>query len=147
MESEEKYYYTKKYQKEQEILNTKSLNKSPNNYKIFFKLLLLVIALLISGYFISKKQEKHFLFASGKTNAIVTKVVYNNRLVNQMDGERIRNYVIEYSYWINGKEIKSFYQVDEYEYYDYFDKKLQIGDSIVILYQKDNISTSKIKKH
>jgi hypothetical protein len=137
-------YWTKKYQKQQEIKNYKSGNKKPNNYKKAFVVILVTIGLMTIIYFINHSSKLSFLNRSRQTKAILVDYKYSSILVNQMDGSRLKSYLYKYYYFIEGKKIYSSDILDEFRYHNCIDKKYNVGDTIIIRYLKNDPSKSKI---
>ena len=141
----DRFHYTKKHLQDQEVLNKKSGNDKPNNYSKSILLVFGVIILMSIVYQYNRYSSQKFESNSIESIAVVKNIKYNNRLVNQLDGARIENYLFEYFYVIDGIRVDSYYQIDDFEYEKYFDKSIKIGDTIEISYKIDDQSYSKIK--
>lgn len=138
-------YWTKKYQKQQEISNKKSGNSRPNNYNEAILIFISTLLLMFSIYAINKNSKLSFLIKSKVASAIIVEYKYNNTLVNQMDKSRIENYYYRYCYLVNGEKIYSSDLLDEYRYNNCISKDYKKGDTILIRYLKNNPTKSKIK--
>ena len=109
--------------------------------------LILICGLLVYlGFFLSKKYNENFVKNSIESTAIITDIIRSNSLEDLVNDDNVLNYIIEYSFTVNGNTIKSFNEIDFDTYNNYFNHELKIGDTINILYHKEKPTNSQIKK-
>lgn len=138
-------YWTKKYEKQQKIKEYKSGNKKPNNFRIAFIFVLLILGLMTIIYFVNQNSKLSFIKRSRETKAVLIDYQFSNILVNQMDGSRLKSYLYKYYYLIDGKKIYSSDLLDEFRYNECINNKYKKGDTILIRYIINDPSSSKIK--
>lgn len=102
--------------------------------------------LVYFGVQLSEKYTNTFNENSIKTKGTIINIIRDNSLVDLDGDDRILNYIIEYSFNKNGNLVTSFNEIDFEEYHLYFNYEIKIGDSINILYHKEDPKKSQIQK-
>ncbi len=111
-------------------------------------LVLILIFSLIAylGILLSKKYNNDFIKNGIETTALITDIIRSNSLEDLINDDNVLNYMVEYTFIVNNKTIKSFNEIDFDTYNNYFNHELKIGDTINILYHKEKPTNSQIKK-
>lgn len=121
-------------------------NKNKIFYKKFFLLTLILLILFNILFYLNNQKNENLTNFSKTDQAIVTDIFVRHVKVNDMDGTTILNYTISYEFYHKKDIIKGRQVVDRYFYDKYFDKKLKINDTIVILYNPNRPELNIIKK-
>lgn len=139
------FEYTKKFEnklKSEKLRKDKIKLLQEKNYQSGKKVILIFLAIIITIVFFKlciihfdKKENINLI----STKAIITKIDIDFYRVNDLDLNNIKNYNIQYSYFIDSTEIKGMSTINSAIIKKYFNKKPKIGDSINIEYRKDNL--------
>ena len=108
-------------------------------------LLIIIAALAIFGNFTLSKfdqLEKNGEITSGK----ITGIKRNAYRVNDFDGTRINNYLIQYEFRVNGEIIQGIKTLEKRDYDEYFDSEINVNDTLKIVYDSGNPKNNRILK-
>tara|TARA_R110001632_G_scaffold2297_8_gene10082 strand:+ start:157 stop:540 length:384 start_codon:yes stop_codon:yes gene_type:complete len=106
----------------------------------------LLIGLLFASSFL-KENNKAVLIENGiETIARISKIDVNNYKANEMEGTYVENYILTFNFSVDGKEIKSIRTIEKRDYAKFFDRGLNVNDSIPVLYDPENPKNNKIKE-
>ena len=108
-------------------------------------LLLLLTLFVVFGHFTLSKTnglEKNGEVAIG----IITGLKRNSYRVNDFDGTRVNNYLIQYEFEVKGETINSIKILEKRDYEYYFDYEIKVLDSLQIIFDPTNPKNNRILK-
>lgn len=106
----------------------------------------LLIGLLITTHYLNNSNEENLSKNGIEAIAIITDIDVNNYKANELEGRFIENYILTFHFSADGEKIKSVRTIEKKDYKKYFDRTLQVNDSIFILYDSSNPKNNKIKE-
>ena len=113
---------------------------------ILITVFLLVVSLLFISNYLKEDNISNLNKNGIETVAKITKIEVNDYRANEMDGTSIENYIFTLSFLANGENIKSIRTIEKKNFSKYFNRKLNVNDTISILYDPTNPKNNKVKE-
>jgi len=112
---------------------------------VFYVLLVLILTFLFL-WRLERNKSQNLAKNGILTFAIVKNIVHNNYRMNDMGGEFVDNYNINYQFKANDKIVFASYEVQIQYYNEYFKKRIHINDTISIRYNPKKLNENEIAK-
>lgn len=152
-QNQENFEYTLKVEKfiKEKSKFENTLRKEKNERKKTWKLIIVVTSFIsVLVFFLLWKNDSELskLEKEGfNSKAVIRNIVHNFYIMNEMDGNVVNNYNINYEFKNKeGKIINGSYIIKNEDYHLYFENKLKKDDTISILYLLEKPQINIIKK-
>ena len=143
-QNEERYFKALEHIENEKKKKENYFTLQKQSRKIFLFGLIFII-LVLSTFFIIHTNKTKLLGKRGvKTKAVIRDYVHNAYVTNELGGTSVNDYLIKYEFKVKNETITGFYNILKADYPKFFDSKIQVNDTIIVIYDPDNPKNNKI---